>query len=501
MTNREILSHTADWTPELIEIYEKEIGRIAKEFGLDTYPIQIEIISSEQMMDAYCSSGMPLGYNHWSFGKHFLQIEKHYRKGLMGLAYEIVINSNPSIAYLLEENSMVMQAIVIAHACYGHNSFFKNNYLFKAWTNADSIVDYLLFAKKFIADCEEQYGVEAVEQVLDACHALMNYGIDRYKHPAKLSLREESIRLKTRQEYLQLQVNDLWRTIPKKQKSLDESQLEKFPKEPQENILYFIEKNAPLLEAWQREIVRIVRKIAQYFYPQNQTKLMNEGWACFWHYTLINALYDQGLVTDEFMMEFFQIHTNVVSQQPFDSPVYNGINPYYLGFHIYADIKRMCEQPTEEDRKYFPDVAGKDWLKTLDFAMRNFKDESFIMQYLSPKLIRDLKLFTILDDEKADHLLISAIHNDEGYEHIRTKLSSQYNTSEQDPNIQITNVNLRADRALTLQHIEYQQQSLSKETLAVLKYLYFLWGFPVRLETIDQEGKVKKVYQCPEVPE
>lgn len=502
MTKREPLSYTFEWTPELIEIYDREISRIAKDFGLDTYPVQIEIISAEQMIDAYCSSGMPLSYNHWSFGKHFLQIEKNYRKGLMGLAYEIVINSNPSIAYLLEENSMVMQAIVIAHACYGHNSFFKNNYLFKEWTNADAIIDYLLFAKNYIARCEERYGVEEVEQVLDACHALMNYGVDRYKRPAKLSLREESIRLKTKQEYLQSQVNDLWdMTIPKREKTIENEHSVNFPKEPEENILYFIEKNAPLLENWQREIVRIVRKIAQYFYPQHQTKLMNEGWACFWHYILINALYDQGLVTDEFMIEFFQIHTNVVSQQPFDSPIYNGINPYYLGFHIFSDIKRMCEKPTEEDKKYFPQLAGKNWIEATDFAMRNFKDESFITQYLSPKLIRDLKLFSILDDDKADHLLISAIHNDEGYQHIRAVLSSQYNIIEREPNIQITNVNLRSDRALTLQHIEYKQQPLAKETVDVLKYLHFLWGFPVRLETVDHEGSVKKVYQYPEVPE
>ena len=182
---------------------------------LDTYPNQIEIITAEQMIDAYASVGMPLNYHHWSFGKKFFTAENSYRRGHMGLAYEIVINSNPCIAYLMEENSLPMQVLVIAHACYGHNSFFKNNYLFKTWTNAEAVIDYLLFAKNYISECEEKYGVDSVEEILDACHALMNYGVDRYRHPAKLSIKKEQERQKLREEYFQSQVNVLWSTIPK----------------------------------------------------------------------------------------------------------------------------------------------------------------------------------------------------------------------------------------------------------------------------------------------
>ena len=131
---------------------------------------------------------------------------------------------------------------------------------------------------------------------------------------------------------------------------------------PQENLLYFIEKNAPRLEPWQREIVRIVRKIAQYFYPQRQTQVMNEGWATFWHYTLLNHLFEEGKVTEGFMLEFLQSHTNVVYQPPFyHSRAYSGINPYALGFAMYRDIRRICESPTEEDRRWFPEIAGSDW--------------------------------------------------------------------------------------------------------------------------------------------
>ena len=159
------LSTEADWTFELLQDYEREIARIAGNFGLDTYPNQIEIINSEQMMDAYASSAMPINYHHWSFGKHFLGVQNSYRRGHMGLAYEIVFNSNPCIAYLMEENTLTMQALVIAHASYGHNSFFKNNYLFRTWTDAESIIDYMVFARKFIAECEQRHGVDEVEAV------------------------------------------------------------------------------------------------------------------------------------------------------------------------------------------------------------------------------------------------------------------------------------------------------------------------------------------------
>jgi stage V sporulation protein R len=143
--NNNFISESSEWTFELIDQYEQVIGEIADGYGLDTYPNQIEVIRSEQMMDAYASVGMPVGYNHWSYGKQFLSVEQNYKRGAMGLAYEIVINADPCIAYLMEENTMTMQALVLAHACYGHNSFFKGNYLFKTWTDAGSIIDYLLF--------------------------------------------------------------------------------------------------------------------------------------------------------------------------------------------------------------------------------------------------------------------------------------------------------------------------------------------------------------------
>ncbi len=478
------ISTDSEWNFELIAAYDKAIGEIAAEYQLDTYPNQIEVISSEQMMDAYASVGMPLGYNHWSYGKQFLNVEKSYKRGQMGLAYEIVINSNPCIAYLMEENTMTMQALVIAHACYGHNSFFKGNYLFRTWTDATSIIDYLVFAKKYIAQCEEKHGVAAVESILDSCHAIMNYGVDRYKRPYPISAHEEQERQKEREEYLQRQVNDLWRTIPGDDSKKSKKGKMRFPEEPQENLLYFFEKHAPLLESWQREVVRIVRKIAQYFYPQRQTQVMNEGWATFWHYTLLNTMFDRGLVTEGFMLEFMQSHTGVIYQPPYNSRYYSGINPYALGFAMMTDIRRICEHPTEEDKHWFPDIAGSNWVGTLDFAMRNFKDESFILQFLSPKVMRDLKLFSILDDDQSKTIDVKAIHNESGYKAVREALSAQYNLGNREPNIQIYNVDVRGDRSLTLQHIQHNRQPLDGSAEEVLKHIHRLWGFDVHLESL-----------------
>jgi stage V sporulation protein R len=501
MRKKKPLSTSSEWTFDLLHAYEREIGRIAKAFKLDTYPNQIEVITAEQMMDCYASVGMPINYHHWSYGKHFIGVEKSYQRGEMSLAYELVINSNPCIAYLMEENTMAMQALVIAHACYGHNSFFKNNYLFKMWTSADAIVDYLVFARRYITECEERYGIDEVEGILDACHALMNYGVDRYKHPSRLSLQEEKIRQQNREMYLQTQVNELWRTIPQGKESLKHNGSQRFPDEPQENILYFIEKNAPLLQPWQREMVRIVRKIAQYFYPQGQTKVMNEGWACFWHYTLIHALYDERLVTDEFMLEVLQNHTNVIAQQPYHSPHFHGINPYTLGYHMMQDIKRICENPTEEDLQWFPNLANTDWLKTLNDAMRSYKDESFIAQFLSPHLIRQLKLFHLVDDAQQSELWVKSIHNSQGYQLIREALSSQYNLGSQEPDIQAFSVDIEGSRALTLRHHQHRNVPMGKATADVLKHLYTLWKFPVILQTVDEQENVVAEYHCPPKPE
>ena len=492
------LPSPSDWTFDLIESYHQEIKRTAESFRLDTYPIQLEIITAEQMMDAYASVGMPVIYRHWSYGKQFIATEKNYRRGAMGLAYEIVINSDPCIAYLMEENTMAMQALVIAHAAYGHNSFFKGNYLFRMWTDASSIIDYLVYARNYITECEERHGVDAVEELLDSCHALMNYGVDRYRRPQKRSLAQEISQRAEREHHLQQQVNDLWRTLPRRiEASAGADATKRFPAEPQENLLYFIEKNAALLEPWQREVVRIVRKVAQYFYPQRQTQVMNEGWATFWHYTLLNTMYDNGKLGDGFMIEWLRSHTRVVYQPPVGHRAYSGINPYALGFAMFTDLRRICEKPTDEDRRWFPDYAGRDWLKTLDHAMRNFKDESFVGQFLSPKTMRDFRLFAVRDHAADSALEISAIHDDNGYQALRESLSRQYDIGSREPDIQVWNVDMRGDRSLTLRHLQRGGLPLRDDSAEVLKHVARLWGFEVKLESVNAQGGVTQRMSAP----
>ena len=328
-----------------------------------------------------------------------------------------------------------------------------------------------------------------VEEVLDACHSLMDFGVNRYRRPKPLSAVEERARSREREAYAWSQHDEIWRTVPTSPDQEKGVASGRFPAEPQENLLYFIEKYSPRLENWQREIVRIVRKMAQYFYPQGQTKVMNEGWATFWHYTLLNRLYDKGKVNDGFMIEVLASHTNVVAQRGFDQPGFGGINPYALGFAMFTDIRRICENPTTEDKHWFPDIAGSNWEKTLDFAMRNFKDESFISQYLSPRLIREFHLFAVADHKSNDFLEVDSIHNEIGYRRVRQLLAQQYNRDTQLPDVQVAAFDKDGDRSLTLVHQMHRGRALTEEADRVLHNIQRLWGFKVSLETRSSSGE------------
>lgn len=487
MSNNNFLYTDSDWSFADIKNVDDAIKEIAlNELKLDIYPNQLEMIDSSQMLDAYSSHGLPIMYSHWSFGKRFLQDAYSYRTGQSGLAREIVINSNPCISYLMEENTMTMQALVIAHAAYGHNHFFKNNYLFRQWTDAEGIIDYMNFARNYINKCEEKYGVTEVEMMLDACHSIMHHGVDRYKRPAKLSKAKELEQQRAREEYVQRQANELWNTIPNKNVlELPDNLEERFPSEPQENLLYFIEKHSPILKSWQREIVRIVRKVAQYFYPQMQCRVMNEGWASFVHYYVMNRLWEKNLITDGNFLEFIHSHSGVLTQLPFNHKYYNGYNPYALGFDMFTDIRRICTQPTAEDEAYFPHLIGQDWLDTCLDAVQNYRDESFIAQFLSPAMMRKWKMFEITNNEDDDFVSVSGIQDKRGYDTIRKSLSSQYSIGSYHPNIQVVDANLRGDRSLTLKYTPFNKAQLGRNKTQVVDYVEYLWGYDVYLDESD----------------
>jgi stage V sporulation protein R len=492
--NTKLLYPGPEWDFATLARIHDAVERIAvNEIGLDTYRTQIEVITAEQMLDAYASTGMPLFYKHWSFGKHFARNEALYRKGWQGLAYEIVINSNPCVVYIMEKNSATMQATVLAHAAFGHNHFFKNNYVFRQWTDADGILDYLAFAKGYIAKCEDHHGVSEVERVLDAAHALMSHGIHRYPGKRKPDLRSEERREQERREHGERLFNDLWRTVPsprgRTHRHTTDDRRRALLGLPEENLLYFLEKTAPRLQPWQREVIRIVRLIAQYFYPPQQTKLMNEGCATFVHHRIMTRLHETRLIDDGAFMEFLHSHTNVVQQPGFSEQYYSGINPYALGFAMMRDIERICIDPTEEDRRWFAEIAGcGDPHRVLKDAWANYRDESFVSQFLSPAVIRNLGLFHLIDDADEDEFVVAAIHDERGYLQVRRALARLYDVARRDSDIQIIDVELAGDRRLQLRHHVVNGVTLHAEDAErVLQHLADLWGYHVRLVEADDE--------------
>ena len=480
-----------DWTFDTIQNCYNAIEEIAcGELGLEIYPNRIELITAEQMLDVYTSHGMPMIYKHWSFGKRFVGHESAYRRGLMGLAYEVVINSNPCISYLMEENTATMQALVIAHAAFGHNHFFRNNHVFRQWTEPSGILDYLEFAQGYISRCEEKHGALAVERVIDAAHALQGQAVHRHSGARPLDLKSERERDEQRRAYEAETFNDLWRTLPQgKVAGRPDAAVDRRRRLglPEENVLYFIEKTAPKLESWEREVIRIVRLIAQYFYPQPQVKMMNEGCATWVHHQVMTRLHETGRIDDAAFLEVLHSTTNVTMQPGYDHPAASGFNPYALGFAMMTDIARICTVPTDEDRRWFPDIAGNgDAVGTLKHAWAEYRDESFILQYLSPAVMRQFRMFRLLDDSAKPYLLVDAIHDEPGYREIRRSLAQSYDPSRYSPDIQIVDVDLAGDRCLQVEHRTKPGQVLhKKDAEATLRALADLWGYEVKLTEVD----------------
>ena len=512
MGNSQLLYRGSEWDFDRLRRAYDAIERVAlDEMGLDTYRNQIEVITSEQMLDAYAATGMPLMYAHWSFGKHFAREETLYRKGAQSLAYELVINSDPCVSYVMEENTMTMQALVIAHAAFGHNHFFKNNHLFRQWTRADRVLDQLSYAKRFISECEQRHGVLAVESVLDSAHALMSQGVSRYMPQRSKRDSDVAAKAKSRLAHQESTYNDLWRTLPSRPGESRENDEEHDSKTelvenavlPEENILAFLARHAPKLQDWQREILEIVRRMAQYFYPQRQTKLMNEGCATFVHYEIMNRLYEAGRIDEGAMLEFLHMHSSVVTQPDFDSRRFSGMNPYALGFAMMQDIKRICESPEDEDYQWFPEFAGNgDSLETLRDAWSEYRDESFVLQFLSPRLIRDMRLFAVCDQANTPFLSVEAIHDEPGYREIRRRLADLYDLSKREPEIEVTEADLKGNRRLVLTHRVRHGRLLDKEEChRTLRHIANLWGYRVRLVEVDAEtGKTICEYDVVAMP-
>ena len=256
---------------------------------------------------------------------------------------------------------------------------------------------------------------------------------------------------------------------------------------PQENILYFLEKAAPKLQPWQREVLRIVRLIAQYFYPQQQTKVMNEGCATYCHYRIMSILHEKGRIRTAASSNSCTSHTNAIRQPTAHDPTYGGINPYALGFDMMCDIARIVREPTEEDRQWFPEIAGTgDEMEVLRDVWANYRDDSFIAQFLSPHLMRKWRLFHIVDEEGAPKLKVESIHNERGYHDLRRNLARDYEVGRHTPDIQVVDVDLAGSRRLVLHHRVIAGKLLDVVDAAlVLRHLTSLWGYDVVLEEVD----------------
>ena len=450
----------AEWSFELINKAYDAMGEIALgELGLDIYPNQIEVITAEQMLDSYSSIGMPLMYRHWSFGKRFAHDEAYYKRGMRSLAYELVINSDPCINYIMEENSMTMQALVLAHAAYGHNHFFKNNYQFQLWTQPDHIIDYLAFAKTYVAECEERHGQDAVEHVLDAAHALMNQGVSRDLRPASAQRRQA--RAGEGRAPAGARGGHLRRHLPHAARDHEGKD---------HRALRVSERAAPDRPArgepalFPREERAQARGLAARAAAHRAPAVA----------VLLSAAPDQDDERGLRHLRALRDHEPALRARPAhrrhharvpalallgDLPAHLqrsallGLNPYALGFAMMNDIRRIATEPTAEDREWFPDFAGcGDWMETLREAWAHFRDESFVLQYLSPKLIRDFRMFAVSDDAKESAMAVKSIHDEQGYKDIRRRLARHYDVSAQDPDLQVTDADLSGSRRLVLTH-------------------------------------------------
>ena len=491
-----VIDSRTDWTPDILKRAWDEIAIISEEElelvpGKDLYPNQFEVVSAEQMLDAYSSIGLPVHYNHWSFGKEFLQNAKQYEKGRMGLAYEMVINSNPCVNLLMEENLAYMQVMVMAHAGVGHNAVFANNVYFKEWTSAGSIIDYMLFARDYIRSCEDRYGTREVEEVLDAAHSVSMHGIDKYKrrHRPQLSEEQRLAALMAEDDRRQRELDIILKRTTIAEDTPDTT--EDTPEEDEENLLYYIMKKSPNLARWKREILRIVYKVNQYFSPQGPTKTLNEGFATFSHYYIMKRLEEKGIITPDAYIAYLQSHSGVIYQPNYNSRYYSGPNPYALGFAILQDVKRICEEPTAEDREWFPNLIGKRWQDAVKEASFEHRDDSFIQQYLSPKVIRDLRLFSVKIDNHVDShyghtstsAFVSEIHDEIGYANIRTTLARSKERINYCPQISVIGADLEGDRTLRLRYDPYNNRDLDEnDAKLVLQNLDSLWGYAVELE-------------------
>ena len=452
---------------DLVE-WDKRIREKAAEFGLDCFPQEFEICDHSQMLGYMAYSGMPSHYPHWSYGKSYEKLKTLYDHGVSGLPYEMVINSNPAIAYLMRDNTLLLQILTIAHV-YGHNDFFKNNFTYRTTRPELTIETFKAHAMRVRRYVEDpSIGIEKVEHVLDAAHALewqcrRNLAIRKIDRAEQIDRAVEAAHPR----------EDPFKKIHARPE-YKEPDLRKVPLEPDEDVLLFIRDHNPYLAEWEKDLLTIVDEEAKYFLPMMETKIMNEGWASYWHHRILESLeLDQGL-----HLEFIIRHNQVVR------PIPGQINPYHLGFKLWQDIYRRWTNPTREEIKRDgpPNKSGAEKI----FEVREVeRDASFIRRYLTEELMREMDLFEY--EQRGDEYVVSKVSDEEGWRKVKETLIKNVGANSI-PVIKVEDADFGQNRTLYLKHhhdgrdlhLEYAEKTMS--------YLQRLWGREVVLET-SLDGK------------
>ncbi len=469
--------------PSHLEEIRSRIERYARDYGLDFFDVLFEVVSYDELNMIAAYGGFPTRYPHWKFGMEYEQLSKSYAYGLSKI-YEMVINNDPSYAYLLASNEDVDQKLVMAHV-YGHVDFFKNNFAF-AHTNRkmmDSMANHGTKVRRYI----DRYGVEKVEAFVDRCLSIENL-IDRQapyikRRPDKQELvdQDQEItdvpRLKVEREYMQQYVNPKEFLDEQKRKLREErAQQRRFPEEPERDVLLFVLENAPL-ENWQRDILAMIRDESYYYAPQGQTKIMNEGWACFWHTTIMT----QKALTDAEVIDYADRHAGTMGVQP------GSINPYKLGLDLFRDIedrwnrgrfgKEWLEGDNPADRKSWDTQAGLGRQKVFE-VRRHYNDVTFIDEFLTPEFAREKLMFNYDYNKKSDNWEIA----DREFKAIKERLLFQLTNFGQ-PFIRVVDGNFENRGELLLKHqhegIDLRQDYM-RDTLINLQAM---WARPVSIVT------------------
>jgi stage V sporulation protein R len=447
-----------------LETWDELIRAKVAEFGLDCYPQDFEVCDHNQMLGYMAYSGMPSHYPHWSYGKSFEKLKTLYDHGVSGLPYEMVINANPALAYLMRDNSLLLQVLTIAHV-YGHNDFFKNNFTFKTTRPEYTISGFKANAARVRSYQEDpSVGADRVEHILDAAHALS------FQCRRNLAIHKE-----TAEEARQARLDaarprpDPFRNIHRPPEYV-EPDLRKVPLVPDDDVLLFIRDHNPDLTEWERDLLTIVHEEAQYFIPQIETKIMNEGWASFWHKRILDSLE----LADDMHLEFLVRHNQVIR------PHEGSVNPYHLGIRIWEDIYRRHGGILDPRDGTAPPETERKARDAILMVRETDRDAAFLRRHLTEQLIRELDLFRY--QTKGDDVVITHVGDDDGWEDVKNTLITNVGTSPL-PVIRVEDGDFGGKHGLYLVHVHDGRDLLPEYAEKTLAFVFQLWQREVALET------------------